>query len=119
MMLKSIFLKVFCSVIIGVILIVPVTVGLSDSSNHELVDAFSLKRLYLDAECFKIILYKPVGFIVHFGPVWFTSEHAYLAFIIEEEFLTDIESGDVIFLDILLEEKVSNLSKVLSISSGL
>lgn len=90
-MLKSIFLKVFCSVIIGVILIVPVTVGLSDSSNHELVDAFSLKRLYLDAECFKIILYKPVGFFVHFGPVWFTSEHAYLAFIIEEEFVLRLD----------------------------
>ena len=90
-LLRSIFLKVVCSLSFVIILIVPVSIGSVYCSNEDSGNVFSLKRLYLNAECFKIILYKPVGFPIHIGPVWFTSEHAYLAFIIEKEFVLRLD----------------------------
>jgi len=45
----------------------------------------------MKADCQKIILYKPVVSIVHIGPVWFTSDYAYLAFIIDKEFILKLD----------------------------
>lgn len=50
-----------------------------------------MKTIYMKADCQKIILYKPVISIVHIGPLWFTSEHAYLAFIIDKEFILKLD----------------------------
>lgn len=47
----------------------------------------NMKTIYMKADCQKIILYKPVISIVHFGPLWFTTENAYLALIIDKEFV--------------------------------
>jgi hypothetical protein len=45
----------------------------------------------MKADCQKIILYKPITSIVHIGPLWFTSELAYLAFIIDKEFTLKLD----------------------------
>ena len=50
-----------------------------------------MKTLFMKADCQKIILYRPVVSICHIGPVWFTTEHAYLAFIIDEEFILRLD----------------------------
>lgn len=62
-------------------------INLIQNHNHE----NKMKTLYMKADCQKIILYKPVTSIVHIGPLWFTSELAYLAFIIDEEFILKLD----------------------------
>jgi hypothetical protein len=50
-----------------------------------------MKTIYMKADCQKIILYRPVIWITHIGPLWFTSEYAYLAFIIDKEFTLKLD----------------------------
>jgi len=58
-----------------------------------------MKTIYMKADCQKIILYKPVTSIVHIGPLWFTSEYAYLAFIIDKEFILKL-NGESQMVDV-------------------
>lgn len=67
-----------------------------DVENTSTVPA-ALKSMYLKADCQRIILYRPVLWITHIGPLWFMSEYAFLAFIIDKEctLLLDGESQTI------------------------
>ena len=71
-----------------VCIIVPINVSSTKTLENEIENKTNnkMKTIYMKADCQKIILYRPVISIVHIGPLWFTTEHAYLAFIIDKEF---------------------------------
>ncbi len=92
---KKIWQKILIFCIIYMLLCVSISfnVGSKELISHIHKDKYDskMKTLYMKADCQKIILYKPVVSIVHIGPLWFTSEHAYLAFIIDKEFILNLD----------------------------
>ncbi len=71
-----------------VCIIFPINVSSTKTLENEIENKTNnkMKTIYMKADCQKIILYRPVISVVHIGPLWFTTEHAYLAFIIDKEF---------------------------------
>ncbi|MBN2600242.1 MAG: FG-GAP repeat protein, partial [Candidatus Thermoplasmatota archaeon] len=53
-----------------------------------------LKNIYMKADCQKFIVYRPVVWLVHIGPLWFMSEYAYLAFIIDKPFTLKLDGEE-------------------------
>ena len=77
---------ILCIICLIVSMIFPLSVNSTETSEIEDKPNNGMKTIYMKADCQKIILNKPVIWLVHIGPLWFTSEYAYLAFIIDKEF---------------------------------
>ena len=92
---KKILRRILIFCVISLLICVSISLNVSstepiyqiqkDTSNSK------MKTLFMKADCQKIILYRPVVSICHIGPVWFTTEHAYLAFIIDKEFILRLD----------------------------
>ena len=80
-----------CIIFLLLCTIVPISTGSIQKFENENIQQNNFKTIYLKADCQKIILYKPITSIVHIGPLWFTSELAYLAFIIDKEFTLKLD----------------------------
>ncbi|UCD13487.1 MAG: hypothetical protein JSW60_08010, partial [Thermoplasmatales archaeon] len=75
---------------------IPLNVSSTRTFNSVQENKFNngMKTLFMKGECEKIILYKVWWYPVHIGPFWFTSEHAYLAFLMYEDFILKINGVD-------------------------
>lgn len=82
---KILILCVTCLIVFSIL---SLNVSSAETSENKLS---KMKTIYMKADCQKIILYRPVIWITHIGPFWFTSEYAYLAFIIDKEFTLKLD----------------------------
>lgn len=75
---------------------IPLNVGsVSLPTNfQEARESNGMKTLFMKGDCEMIILYKVWWYPVHIGPFWFTSEYAYLAFMMYENFTLKIDGVD-------------------------
>lgn len=75
---------------------IPSTVCSKNLTNYGQENRFGseMKTLFMKGNSKLIILYKVWWYPVHLGPFWFTSEHAYLAFMMYEHFTLKINGID-------------------------
>jgi hypothetical protein len=92
---KKKFGKILILLIIFLIVSMTFTFNTSaEKSENENKLSRGIKTIYMRADCQKIILYRPVIWLVHIGPLWFTSEYAYIAFIVDKEFTLKLDGQD-------------------------
>ena len=79
---------ILCIICLLVCVIIPLNASSTKTFESEKENKLNtgMKTIYMKADCSKIILYKVWWFPVHIGSFWFTSEYAYLSFIIEKDF---------------------------------
>lgn len=85
---KILILGLTCLIVFTIL---PLNANSAETSGNKLS---KMKTIYMKADCQKIILYRPVIWITHIGPLWFTTEYAYLAFIIDKEFTLKLDGQD-------------------------
>jgi hypothetical protein len=92
---KSEKILVLFVIFLLVCLIVPINTSATKTLENGIENKINnrLKTIYMKVDCQKIILYRPVISIVHIGPLWFTTEQAYLAFIIDKEFTLKLDGA--------------------------